>query len=388
MRLKSAGLPLMLALNAALVALVVVIAMNWAERSIQREIAMLKNDVLTKNQALMTRRTVTLEANQREILSRLSLLTNNGSIVDSPATHACAQWNHKTRSIEEAMSAEPTREIATCLKCLPIRLPQGLQCVDSPPAKVIEPSWLSKDCVDVESFVSTMMVNAEEGQTVVDVGLFDGALLQELAKTTNHNLIGFEPNPGSAENIQRKVDSILEAKGARKPGSARVINAGASSEPGTMMLHGLKGNGLSAGAGSSFAYGDQADATTRDMYTSKSVRVTTLDTEIDEDVYILKVDTQGWEPHVFLGALNLLRRHSVRFIVLEIAPYVLCEAGWNPMQVAELLNCLGYMCFDGRWEPTKDKTRKYTKRPQPGDLAACSCGTCVRIKNESCNRPP
>jgi hypothetical protein len=106
-----------LALNAALVALVVVLAMNWAERSIQREIAMLKNDVLTKNQALMTRRTVTLEANQREILSRLSLLTNNGSIVDSPATHACAQWNHKTRSIEEAMSAEPTREIATCLKC-------------------------------------------------------------------------------------------------------------------------------------------------------------------------------------------------------------------------------------------------------------------------------
>jgi FkbM family methyltransferase len=233
------------------------------------------------------------------------------------------------------------------------------------------------------------MVNAKEGQTLVDVGLFDGALLQELAKTTDHKLIGFEPNPGAAEIIQQKVDNILAAKGAQKPGSARVINAGASSEPGTMMLHVRTGNeSTTKNAGSSFAYGESGAATTRGMYTSTPVRVTTLDAEIDEDVYMLKVDTQGWEPHVFHGALNLLRRHSVRFIVMEIAPYILCEAGWNPMQVAKLLNCLGYMCFDGRWEPTKDKSRKYAKRAQPGDLAACSCGACVQMKNGTCNRLP
>ena len=44
------------------------------------------------------------------------------------------------------------------------------------------------------------------------------------------------------------------------------------------------------------------------------VRVTTLDDEIKEDVYILKVDVQGWEPHVFAGAINLLSKRKVTVI--------------------------------------------------------------------------
>ena len=100
------------------------------------------------------------------------------------------------------------------------------------------------------------------------------------------------------------------------------------------------------------------------MYKSQTVRVTTLDSEIKEDVYVLKADVQGWEPHVFAGALKLLQNFNVTFIILELSPYVLCESGSNPMHVANMLNCLGYQCFDGPWATTADKTRKYTKRPE------------------------
>lgn len=98
------------------------------------------------------------------------------------------------------------------------------------------------------------------------------------------------------------------------------------------------------------------------LYRSQTVRVTTLDAEIQEDVYVLKVDVQGWEPHVFEGALHLLQHFNVTFIVFELSPYVSCESGLNPMHTANLLNCLGYQCFDMPWYATQDKSRKYTKR--------------------------
>lgn len=42
--------------------------------------------------------------------------------------------------------------------------------------------------------------------------------------------------------------------------------------------------------------------------------MTTLDVTIDEDVYVLKVDVQGWEPHVFAGATNLLSTRNVTIV--------------------------------------------------------------------------
>ena len=136
---------------------------------------------------------------------------------------------------------------------------------------------------------------------------------------------------------------------------------------------GHDGGFAKAVAGSSFAYGNAGTDIDSAEYKPQVVRVTTLDSEIDEDVFVLKVDVQGWEPHVFRGALNLLQKRNVTFVIFELAPYTLCEAGFNPMGVVNLLNCLGYVCFDARWSPTADTTRKYTKRPRPGDTESCDC---------------
>ena len=114
--------------------------------------------------------------------------------------YSCTTWQFKTRP-GEAATADPDRETATCLKCLNISLPRELRCVADPPQRVIEPSWAFKRCLDPETFVKHLLVNVKSRKTVVDVGLLDGALLQFLAKHTNHKLIGFEPNPGAPPNF-------------------------------------------------------------------------------------------------------------------------------------------------------------------------------------------
>ena len=78
-----------------------------------------------------------------------------------------------------------------------------------------------------------------------------------------------------------------------------------------------------------------------------------------------QVDTQGWEPQVFEGALKLITNYKVTYIVFELAPYILCNAGRSPVEVINMLNCLGYVCFDGPWMKTHSKN-KYAKTAMRG----------------------
>ena len=49
--------------------------------------------------------------------------------------------------------------------------------------------------------------------------------------------------------------------------------------------------------------------------------MTTISAEITEDVFVLKVDTQGWEPQVFIGALQLLTKCVQTYDVQAFAVY-------------------------------------------------------------------
>ena len=53
------------------------------------------------------------------------------------------------------------------------------------------------------------------------------------------------------------------------------------------------------------------------------------------------------------------------YIVFELAPYILCEAGRSPIEVAEMLNCLGYECYDGKWVDTHSDN-KFAKNRDRG----------------------
>lgn len=58
----------------------------------------------------------------------------------------------------------------------------------------------------------------------------------------------------------------------------------------------------------------------------------TRDVRPDQGVYI-KIDTQGWEEHVFAGATEFLARHSRWFIKTEFAPKWLESQGSSPVKL-------------------------------------------------------
>ena len=57
------------------------------------------------------------------------------------------------------------------------------------------------------------------------------------------------------------------------------------------------------------------------------VDVTMLDSVIDEDVLLIKIDTEGYEVNVFAGAKNLLSKHKIHHILAEVK-----DAKWSVTQ--------------------------------------------------------
>ena len=51
------------------------------------------------------------------------------------------------------------------------------------------------------------------------------------------------------------------------------------------------------------------------------VKVVRIDDIIRDDVYMLKVDTQGFDQFVLEGASKLLKNHVVRQVIVEVDPY-------------------------------------------------------------------
>jgi len=78
------------------------------------------------------------------------------------------------------------------------------------------------------------------------------------------------------------------------------------------------------------------------------VPVIRLDDAVDEDLWLLKMDTQGNEAKVLAGATRLFERRTVAHVFTEFTPRLLREAGSQPRQVLEHLQAAGFFCFDLR----------------------------------------
>lgn len=85
-----------------------------------------------------------------------------------------------------------------------------------------------------------------------------------------------------------------------------------------------------------------------------------------ERINFLKVDVEGFEVSVFLGAQRLLREHRVDYICFEISQEPLRGAGVKSRQVFEALEAYGYSAYrfdrtSGRFEgPVRDTSEEWT----------------------------
>ena len=192
-------------------------------------------------------------------------------------------------------------------------------------------------------------IDEQRGLLVVDVGACDGSdwTLPAVIKR-GHTVLAFEPL--NTDRFMTKIRaSGLESKTVlvdyKKPpgkwpldGQVFLFAAGASDYDGTVQIH---------------SAGELASVIPQNFYgnsgvtSGKSVPVLRLDSVIrNQDIHILKIDTQGNELAVLRGAEALFRGGHINMVELEFWSKGIAQGGHDPVEVLNFLHKHGFMCFD------------------------------------------
>jgi FkbM family methyltransferase len=191
--------------------------------------------------------------------------------------------------------------------------------------------------------------NAENTRAlIVDVGLDQGEEFFYAIKQ-GFEMVGFEPNPVSFKTISAKCNSLehrhrcevvdlatVELPLKRKPRHSYLFHAGVGA---TRTELGIFVNAQV----STFA-----DIEVNKNRKKVKVPVLPIDLVIDEDVFLFKIDTQGFDHFVLEGAKKLFENHVVRQVVFEMDPYLMNQQGLNIKQTLEMLQEYGMLCFADR----------------------------------------
>jgi FkbM family methyltransferase len=181
---------------------------------------------------------------------------------------------------------------------------------------------------------------------IVDVGLDFGKEFF-LGMDRGFEVVGFEPNPVAFPALHEQCNArptchvvdlatvALPLK--REPGHSYLVNAAVGAEPASLPM-------TTAGAGSTF----RPPSRTIKGSTIVQVPVVRIDDFIQEDVYLFKIDTQGFDHFVLKGAEKLFRDHVVRQIILEVDPLAMSRSNLKISDTLEMIQGYGMACFTAR----------------------------------------
>ncbi len=89
----------------------------------------------------------------------------------------------------------------------------------------------------------------------------------------------------------------------------------------------------------------------------KSVKVITLDSFCEknniQNIDLLKIDVEGFEKEVLLGANNLLKNKKIKFIIFEISKVVLESLGRKHSEVFDILTDYGFKIYNSDHKEVK-----------------------------------
>lgn len=167
------------------------------------------------------------------------------------------------------------------------------------------------------------------GMTFVDVGANVGYFTL-LAASLGASVVAYEPTPTVVQRLRENIalsgfDSVT------------VVNAAVADQRGTLHLYQSpddpEANNL---------FGDGGDP----------VKVTAVSLDDDladhgvQKVDLLKIDAEGAEPLVLIGAAKLLNSTSAPTIIIEVNPVSLRSANSAPAAVLNSLESSGYRCSE------------------------------------------
>jgi FkbM family methyltransferase len=182
---------------------------------------------------------------------------------------------------------------------------------------------------------------------IVDVGLDKGEEFF-LAIENGFEVVGFEPNPVSFPALARKCTALntsschvlddLSAQSLplnRSPGDSYLIHAAVGAVAGELDL-------FIRGPMSSFQPNPGAK---NDKSKWKTVPIVRIDDFIQEDVYLFKIDTQGFDSFVLQGAATLFRDYVVRQLIFEVEPLAMSRSKITIAETMEMIQDYGMVCF-------------------------------------------
>ena len=176
-------------------------------------------------------------------------------------------------------------------------------------------------------FPSPLLAHLEPG-VMVDVGACWGEMTMALLEASpSSQAVAYEPFPGNQAALGKALGSDARV-------TLRPVAVGAHAGRAMFCLSSIIDEGPFAGAsrvgklGADFLHKSVAQST---------VEVVTLDAEIHEHVRFLKIDVQGGERDVLMGARALIARHGIDLIYVEF------RGDWR---VLNLLHGMGYVILD------------------------------------------
>lgn len=163
---------------------------------------------------------------------------------------------------------------------------------------------------------------------VLDVGAHVG-YFSLIAASYGCRVASFEPNSVALRylNLSRAINNFDQLRLYPK-GVGRADTQAMYKQTDTWALNGFerKRRRLSGVVMTEAKEAEQADRITdmgmqsgfRRRGLLETVDVTMLDSVVDEDVLLIKIDTEGYEANVFAGAKNLLSQHKIHHILAEV----------------------------------------------------------------------
>lgn len=169
------------------------------------------------------------------------------------------------------------------------------------------------------------------GETVLDIGANIGLLSCVFADSAGPDgrVFVFEPDPYTATFLKHNV---------RRFGQVRVFEIALSDKSGTANLF------LNAQSGTSNSLADRSDASE-----TVSVECLTLDDFLKreplEQIHLIKIDVEGYEPRVLAGMAETLKAHAETAMIIEYCPENLRLAGEIPEALLEQIAELGFELY-------------------------------------------
>lgn len=183
--------------------------------------------------------------------------------------------------------------------------------------------------------INCIRSHATNHRAFIDIGANVGLITTAVAPLFERCL-SIEPSPRNVSRLKLNI-KLKNLK------NVEVIDLALGDQPGDATFF------LSKASGAEDAFTPPVNGSSGSI----KVRVTTLDQIIREfgviGPYLIKIDVQGWELHVFRGAQETLEKQCT--IISEFWPYGLKSSGCEPEDYIKFINEHGYIVCDLNGRP-------------------------------------